>query len=682
MKDIQTTANGAFAGSALSGSASVATNSSGPGCPPNLDLLSRGAEVITPLLQTLETLRDTVLARARESDSAMSRKLVSLAKQTGSFEASVTLVGQFRAGKTALVNVLSGRPGLLPEDGSALTPVVTELHVNARQASRRTRALFRFFDPGDRDRMMRDTAHRHLSADVEALSGKSHKFSYVDRELIGRYLCAGDADHQQLNPQCQQGKFADITRSAEIWLDVPQLPGSYLFRDTPGVNDTFPMREQVTHQALRGAKVCVVVLSAHEALNTTDLALIRLISSSESRQLVLFVNRIDELDTPSEQVAGIYESIHKTLRPYGRLRDVKVVFGSARWAEMALRGARPERDDAGKTALSDWARNCDVGADPRNMAHLWKLSGIPELMRCINERIVEGSGARHLAAMRGRLANIAAARAARKALVSGRDTAGRLAAVDPEQLRGDLDAVVSRARQKLEETLSRLEGELAPALTQVQQDYVLRATDALTGHLCKTGTDDSWTFNSSGLRLVLRTTCDRFSARARAQVETVFYCAASDLRAVCAGALGPAVGGFRIEPPQVPKAPPPVVMGKTITITLRRSWWRRWWLRGRNPATLAAGYRSLIEAGIGSATDDLKQSQVIDLSREIRRIFDDFLAEQTATVLDLAKQQPEGGDLGALRANVVATIRPGKASGSDPEVDPDPGELRKAVGGY
>lgn len=256
-----------------------------------------------------------------------------------------------------------------------------------------------------------------------------------------------------------------------------------------------------------------MVLSAHEALNTTDLALIRLIANAESRQVVLFVNRIDELHTPSEHVAGIHEGIHKTLRPYGRLRDVKVVFGSARWAAMALQGERPDRDADGRTPLSDWAGNCDVGADPRNMAHLWKLSGIPELMRSINERIVNGSGARHLAAMRAKLANIAAARAARKALVSGRDSAGRLTAVDPEQLRGDLNAIVGRARDRLEETLSRLEGELAPVLTQVQQDYVLRATDALTDHLCRAGPEDSWTFNSSGLRLVLRTTFDRFSAR-------------------------------------------------------------------------------------------------------------------------------------------------------------------------
>ncbi|MCL4065968.1 hypothetical protein M3484_05245 [Pseudomonas sp. GX19020] len=263
----------------------------------------------------------------------------------------------------------------------------------------------------------------------------------------------------------------------------------------------------------------------------------------------------------------------------------------------------------------------------------------------------------------------------RKALVSGRDSAGRPTAVDPEQLRGDLDAVVGRAREKLEETLFRLEGEIAPALTQVQQDYVLRATDALTDHLCRAGPEDSWTFNSSGLRLVLRTTFDRFSARVRVQVETVFCGAASDLSPLCAGALGPAGRGIQIGPPQVPKAPPPVVMGKTITINLRRSWWKRWWLRRRDPATFAAGYRGLIEVRIGAVTDELKQSQVIEVSKEIRRIFDDFLAEQTATVLDLASRQPEASDFGSRRANVFDRIRPEKAS------EADPGELRKSVGG-
>ncbi|WP_157971047.1 dynamin family protein [Pseudogemmobacter bohemicus] len=715
MKNTKTAAKGASAAA-----------SGGPVRPRNLDLLSQGSEVIQPFFHTLNTLRDAVLTQAGEADSGMSRKLMALAKKIDSFEASVTLVGQVKAGKTALVNVLSGQAGLLPTDVNPWTSVVTSLHVNSKQASTRTCARFKFFDNSEWDKMvrgggrigelarragaeddleklrgqidqMRETARRRLSANYEKLLGKTHRYNYVDRELIERYVCLGDPDELALNPKSQQGKFSDITRSADVWLDVPQLSGSYLFRDTPGVNDTFLVREQITIQALRGSRVCVVVLSAHEALNSTDLALVRLISNYESRQVILFVNRIDELESPYEQVAEIYESINRTLRPYGRLRDVKVIFGSARWAEMALNGDISDLDDDAESALADWARNCDVGADPRQMPHLWKLSGIPELMRSINERIVERSGARHLAAVRASLANISAAMAAREALASGRDAAGRLASVDPAQLRDDLGGLGTRARHKLEETLSRLESDLTPALSQVQTDYVTRATDALVDHLRSAGRDESWTFNSSGLRLVLRTTCDRFSARARAQVESVFHGAASDFSGVYLGTLGLRIDGFRIEPPQVPKAPPPVVLGKTIAIDLGGTWWKRWWQRRKNPATLADEYRSLIEAEIGSVIGDLKQSQFTDVFGEIRRIFDEFLAEQTETLLDLVESSPDAGDgaadsdeFGAMIAEMLESIRLEEApeeegeeeEGRDPAISGDTFELRKAVGGY
>ena len=42
-------------------------------------------------------------------------------------------------------------------------------------------------------------------------------------------------------------------------------------RDTPGVNDTFMIREQITIRAIRESRICVVVLAAHQALSSVDL---------------------------------------------------------------------------------------------------------------------------------------------------------------------------------------------------------------------------------------------------------------------------------------------------------------------------------------------------------------------------------------------------------------------------
>ena len=689
----------------------------------NRHLLVQGSEVIQPFFQTLDSLRDAVTEQSASADPAMSKKLSTLAKKIDSFEASVTLVGQVKAGKTAMVNVLSGNVGLLPSDVNPWTSVVTSLHLNARNANPKTRSQFRFFDGSEWDKMvrgggrigelagragadedleklraqietMRETARRRLSVSFEALLGKTHKYGYINRELIERYVCLGDPDELELNPKSQQGRFSDITKSADVWLDVPELGGSYLLRDTPGVNDTFLVREQITIQALRGSKVCVVVLSAHEALNTTDLALVRLISNYESRQVILFVNRIDELAYPSEQVAEIRESIADTLKSFSRLKGASIVFGSARWAEMALTGDCSGLDDDAEAALDDWARNSGIATDSDQMSHLWKLSGMPELMRTINERIVERSGARHLEAVRGALSNITSAMAARQALSTGRDIAGRLARLDPADLQKDLDSLSTRARQKLEETLVRLESELSPALDQVQDDYVTRATEALSEHLRQGNGDDGWTFNSSGLRLVLRTTYDRFSARARAQVESVFYGAASDLSGVYLGTLGLEIEGFHIEPPQVPKAPPPVVLGKTIAIDLGGNWWKRWWQRRKNPDTLAAEYRDLIDAEIGSVIRDLKENQLSEVFGEMRRSFDEFLTEQSETVLDLLRQASEhdpatestaeSGNFSTVISGVLGNFRLEEAPEeevSGEEVS-DTFELRKAVGGY
>jgi hypothetical protein len=314
---------------------------------------------------------------------------------------------------------------------------------------------------------MRETARQRLSSNFEALLGKTHKFGYVDRELIERYVCLGDPDEAELNPKSQQGRFSDITKSAEIWLDVPQISGSLLLRDTPGVNDTFMVREQITIRALRGSKVCVVVLSAHEALNTTDLGLVRLISNYENRQVILYLNRIDELARPGEQVPEILASIRNTLESVKAAKDACVLFGSARWAEMALTGDYSGLDEDAAAALDDWSRNGGIAPEDDGNSFVWKLSGIPGLMRAINERIVEGSGERHVEAIRSALHNLTSEIAAKEAIAASSKSVERLAKVDVSALRADLEQLSGRFRGDLDRITADLAVGLGSELRQV-----------------------------------------------------------------------------------------------------------------------------------------------------------------------------------------------------------------------
>ncbi len=641
--------------------------------PLNRALLAMGSDRIRPFFATLEKLKTDIEGRARTADPFMMRKLNALARRIGNFESSVTLVGQVKAGKTALANVMSGNVGLLPSDVNPWTTVVTSLHVNAPNASPKTRASFKFFDESEWDSMvrgggrlgelagragadedleklrrqieeMRNNARQRLSGKFEALLGKTHKYGYVDQELMERYVCLGDPDELELDPASQQGRFSDLIKSADVWLDAPEIGGALLIRDTPGVNDTFMVREQITIRALRGSKVCVVVLSAHEALNTTDLALARLISNYEQRQVILFVNRIDELQRPSEQVPEILESIRATLKRYKALKDVSVVFGSAHWAEMALSGEYASLDEEAEAAADDWASQPAFSGEKDRDSRFWMMSGIPELMRQINDRIVEDSGKRHLDSILVAMQNIANEISLRNALGASAQTNRTLTKVNFPVLRREMDAIGKESKERLETTLENLrDSELMPALEKVKQDYVERARTALLEHLRSKSNDDTWRFNSSGLRLVLRTSYDRFAANVRAEAEEVYADVAHRLGSVYSDMLGIRVDGFEVVPPLVPKVPPPVGLGKTIAIDLSGNWWSRWWQRRRGLKTQAEEYGKLIDEEINTIIVDLKDTQVSDVFAEITEVLEQFLTEQTQTILDLVRSISTSG---------------------------------------
>ena len=89
--------------------------------------------------------------------------------------------------------------------------------------------------------------------------GQKHNYAELNDELVQRYVCMGD-DFDDLDASGQQGRFADITKSADIYLTAATIPMPLCLLDTPGVNDTFMMREQITINALRDSRICVVVL--------------------------------------------------------------------------------------------------------------------------------------------------------------------------------------------------------------------------------------------------------------------------------------------------------------------------------------------------------------------------------------------------------------------------------------
>ncbi|MEX0304020.1 MAG: dynamin family protein, partial [Leisingera sp.] len=387
--------------------------------------LSAGLEPLAGFAAKVQALDSALDALAGLSGERVARSLTRLKAELEAFEPSVTLLGQVKSGKTSLVNAMAGWADLLPSDVNPWTSVVTSLHLTPGENRREGKACFQFMTEEEWDRLltkggrigemagragagselqkiraqieeMRERSRQRLGRKFELLMGQKHEYGYFDKNLIERYICLGDDfDDEDAGGLDEQGRFADITRSADLHLNCRTVPHRLCLRDTPGVNDTFMMREQITIQAIRDSRICVVVLSAGQALTSVDMGLIRMLSNLQSREVVIFVNRIDELAEPAAQTVEIEASIRQTLETHHGPKDAAIIFGSAYWANKVLTGELEGMEQASSAALLDWAQASVNASHAKHSAQnmVWELSGLPALNRAISERIVADLGA-------------------------------------------------------------------------------------------------------------------------------------------------------------------------------------------------------------------------------------------------------------------------------------------------
>lgn len=622
--------------------------------------LASFARRVEALEDTLETLSGLVGEQSGRSVSRLRSKL-------DAFEPSVTVLGQVKSGKTTLINAMAGWADLLPSDVNPWTSVVTSLHLTPASEQREHGARFQFMTEEEWDRLttkggrigelagragaegelgrireqilsMREKSRSRLGRHFELLMGQEHEYSYFDKNLLERYICLGeDFDDQPGAPaDREQGRFADITRSAELHLNCRSVPFRMCIRDTPGVNDTFMMREMVTINAIRDSRICLVVLSAAQALTSVDMALIRMISTLQSRELVIFVNRIDELSDPVAQMDEIEESIHTTLTDHGGPQNPRILFGSAYWACKALSGEMDEMPAASARALKSlWEAmsepdQCDVSAAARG----WELSGLPSLMRVLGARIVEGQGEPLLKKVASSALSIATSQqAARSVRVEGTEVDS---SATMDGTRQEFEQIAASNLDALDKVLSDIVAEYHQRADRVHDSFVDRATHALLHHLEIRGPDEVWEYDPAGLRILLRSTYSKSGSRLRKEAQARFEVAVSDTAHLLYRVFGPAVEGIQIAVPTPPAIPSPVALGQAIALDFNDSWWTMWWRRTVGYKAFARQFQKVIRAETEDFMIQMKEVQIArirsDYVEELRGFFD----EQRAILMDLS----------------------------------------------
>lgn len=610
------------------------------------------------------TLGDVVKLGGQDAE----KKAAKVIKQLRAFEPSVTMIGQIKSGKTSLVNAMVGRPDLLPADVNPWTSVVTSLHLNAPLPDDAPTATFQFFSQGEWDHLvenggrigelseragaddelekvrqqiaeMREKTKQRLGRKFELLLGQKHNYAELTDELVQRYVCMGD-DFEDMEDDDQQGRFADITKSADLYLEAKTIPMPLCLRDTPGVNDTFMMREQITINALRDSRICVVVLSAHQALSSMDMGLIRLISNVKAREVVIFVNRIDELANPADQVPEIRDSILQTLADNNGPENPQVIFGSAYWANMALAEGLEDIVADSAEAMFNWAEASlsaeTSGMDTKEL--VWHLSGVPELYKALSERISEGPGAEILTASRKRALNLVGGVRASNAIVSMRLDGDTVEVMSSSALAKHLDKLEADNLKFLNDRLDVVFQQFGSRVDQSHKRFLDRALESLLQHLEANGEDEIWQYSPDGLRMLLRTSYQVMRRNVSSTCQQVYAATATELAETYRSAFGVDVENFTITPPAAPEIPAPVSLGQTIALDLQTSWWKGWWKRRKGYRAFASGFYDLIEAETAPIVDELKVRQSDDIRAKAELELREFLSEQRAILTDIGNK--------------------------------------------
>lgn len=278
--------------------------------------------------------------------------------QLSALECRVAFVGQIKSGKSSVINALSRAPHLLPTRITPWTTAVTSLHFGQKapggysavfsfleheewdqlaQGGGRIRELTEQLVPGftpehlqQQAALLRTRASERLGPEFELLLGQAHFFSDLVPGLIEEYVCAGELSEGEL-----VGKYSDITKAADIYLGKGPFAYPSTLVDTPGTNDPFLIRDEITRRSLGSADVYVVVLTAAQPLSATDVSLLRIMRGLNKDRIVVLVNRIDDLQDLETELPQVVGFVEQRLAEEFPGSHIPVVYGSAWWANQA-----------------------------------------------------------------------------------------------------------------------------------------------------------------------------------------------------------------------------------------------------------------------------------------------------------------------------------------------------------
>ncbi len=276
----------------------------------------------------------------------------------------IAVVGQIKAGKSTFINALAERPDFLPADINPWTAVVTSMHFRSSKTPPDHVAEFHLFSADEwkelaegRGRLrelterlvpgfqpdllraqlevMRKRAERRLGASFGELLGQVHRYEEITPEILADYVSAGD-ETAATDAAGKRRLYSDITRSADLYFNDSPFAYPITLIDTPGTNDPFLVRDEITRRSLETPDIYIFVISALQPLSPADIAMLRLLNGLHKDRIVVFINRADQLPNPIADTAVIKSAVEQRLRLEFPALRIPVICGSAWMGNLRL----------------------------------------------------------------------------------------------------------------------------------------------------------------------------------------------------------------------------------------------------------------------------------------------------------------------------------------------------------
>ncbi len=341
----------------------------------------------------------------------------------------IAIIGQSQTGKTSFVNALIQRPNFLPIDVKPWTSVVSRLHFGLADKPR-SGALFTFFEQDEWQRLaleggnFKELASRlipqenqepqfvdpqhvteaRLSQYYQRLFGKDRWHDAVTRDVIDRYVRLGQPVDEQLT-ELMPGRYSDITKTADLFFDAAPFACPATVIDTPGMNEPAQLRDEFSLQSVEDADVYVVIMSALNPLNSSDLSLLRKLNGIDKNRVAIFLNKIDGISSIDNGRHVLISGVRQTLEKEFPGKQIPVLSGSALWANAALDLSQSDVERIWRPELIAYAHS--IGAlepnEPTTLTGhraisrerlsdvLYACSGVPTMISAISRLMLHGS---------------------------------------------------------------------------------------------------------------------------------------------------------------------------------------------------------------------------------------------------------------------------------------------------